>query len=745
MKCKLIGLLISLLFILFLPFRICAENGIERGSWSGSDNVGSISRHSLLGKTPKLLLLKSSEKNVLGFSFRVMPYVGRILKPQGLKISLGKSKDNLAEMLKKIRLIMDLNHNGKFEEDEDELVGGDGVVVKVEPEGVGKEGTEEREWQIVFPFHFDISEDTDFILILDLHNLEYNSKINFSILGKNFNLSEDKSLSSSESVIHKYGNFNAPVLSWTNEKGKSSRGFHEQGVDPGRVSSGDRIDIRVKVKDADGHEIKKAEIWFDFDGDNEYEEKIPLGRADRSTFEIGVIYSLHEKIVFFEGKQKAAYRFYFTDGDKEATGPPAKRNFFEVKPWILFEFGISPKKIISGETVEMSGFVSRKEGVRADLAGQLSKVDFSPFVLKNFHLGEQKYHPHYLDFFRHEVRFFLSLPKEADFGKHVIKSFELSYKFKKGRKPNVFERTEKIQSESIVVEKVPLLVKTWFSSKKAVFGDEIVVKSKLEFLEGLVFSPVETLKKFTFLPFETKETRIGKKNNRGNVVEIEAEYILFVNQPAVESPQGLGVELSKNLVHYWLNNEDALDEKKKRTLIVPSEEITVFSILEKVDFENRYEGLFTGKHSKKADVEAMMDGLSKKPMFYFFSVSLVCFATVIILIFFAIKNRSKKQEEKIDIALIPPEFEKARSYLKLAFERKTNTEQLYKYFITYVASVLKIPVLEASSGAVFGKVKESSNSNKDKILLILNMFDKYFGSGMLDKKELERKIFSLIY
>jgi len=734
---KKLGLSVLLIFIFVTwPFSAYGENDMV-GDFRGSSIKGYVTNHSL-GQVSRLLLVKPIKKDAVSFAFRVAPYLGNTLPVERLDIPLKE----VSGKIKNIRLVADLDSNGRYDKD-DEFVGGEGIL-----------NTEEENPKIIFLLHFRISAPTDFILLINFYELEYGSRISFLLLlGKNFKLKDGKKMSgTATSIAHSFGNYNTPQLSWTGEKGWTKVGFKDKGVDPSVVISGDSVDFRVKYMDKDGHKPGKAEVWIDADEDGKYEQKLPMKKTSMVGFKNGVIYSLKSLKVYFKKKKKTIYRFYFTDGEKEAEGDPAKNNVFTVHPLVEFQLNAEPTQIISDEMIKIGGYIIWHHGTKTNF-DSLVKTDFSPFKFKSFNLGEGGPYPGHYSLDRKKIDILLEPPSNLGYGKHEIKGLKILYEYKEliidaeGKEKEI-TRTEMTESDPIVIEKIPILVISTIPAKSVVFGDEILIKYKLQFFKSLVFSKKieEQFKKFGFLPFEIKENSvsIGKLKLDGNLGEIDVEYTLIASEPAIGSPEGLKIRLPKNSISYWLNEDDMDDIRRKNFYIIPSQEITIFPTLG----EDEVSALFEANHNRIFDYEAITEGLDKRRPIILLSISGLFLLLMLFLFFNSLKRGSKSEKIIIDQRLESPGLIESIDNLKeeLRVFDKENSDaimKLFNAFALYAASMSGLSVAQAESILLFSDIKEKEFPKKELILKILAGFDDCIGSGEFDE-QIIKKITSMV-
>ena len=113
---------------------------------------------------------------------------------------------------------------------------------------------------------------------------------------------------------------NIPTLDWTGDTG-----YTTDGVEPNTGASGSDFEFRVEYTDADGVAPATKEVWVDLNDDNDYDdpgEKIDMTLLSGSDYTLGVDFNASIPI-FYVGDGTLKYRFYFSDGQDDATGNPA--------------------------------------------------------------------------------------------------------------------------------------------------------------------------------------------------------------------------------------------------------------------------------------------------------------------------------------------------------------------------------------------------------------------------------------
>jgi parallel beta-helix repeat protein len=113
-----------------------------------------------------------------------------------------------------------------------------------------------------------------------------------------------------------------PTLAWT-----GNPGFESDGVEPDSAESGSSFDFEVKYTDADGDAPTASQVWIDLNdsGNFQAEEKFNMTSLGGTEYKTGVNYTQSVNILY-SGDGTLSYRFYFSDGKDDATGPPATRH-----------------------------------------------------------------------------------------------------------------------------------------------------------------------------------------------------------------------------------------------------------------------------------------------------------------------------------------------------------------------------------------------------------------------------------
>jgi len=116
-----------------------------------------------------------------------------------------------------------------------------------------------------------------------------------------------------------------PTLNWTNQVN-----FTNRGINPQKAVGGSVFEFRTRYTDEDNNAPKIYQVWIDKNDDGNYgvDEKYSM-TAGSGTYTSGKIFS---KTIALNcaGDGTLNYKFYFSDGQYEATGPPSSDQTFQI-------------------------------------------------------------------------------------------------------------------------------------------------------------------------------------------------------------------------------------------------------------------------------------------------------------------------------------------------------------------------------------------------------------------------------
>ena len=144
-----------------------------------------------------------------------------------------------------------------------------------------------------------------------------------------------------------------PVLDWAGDANYVSDGVHpNEGVD-----GGDFV-FRVKYSDIDSMAPVLTQVWVDLDDDYLYDdiEKFDMTKEGAGTdYQGGEIYVSDPITVNSAGDDSFRFRFYFTDGEDDATGDPAVINLAKDRYSRYFKITGNPTTIATATAVPTPG------------------------------------------------------------------------------------------------------------------------------------------------------------------------------------------------------------------------------------------------------------------------------------------------------------------------------------------------------------------------------------------------------
>ncbi|MBW2171800.1 MAG: DUF2341 domain-containing protein, partial [Deltaproteobacteria bacterium] len=170
---------------------------------------------------------------------------------------------------------------------------------------------------------------------------------------------------------------NAPTLDWTGDTG-----YTTDGVEPDVSVRCSAFEFRVTYTDADNHPPTVKQVWIDLDDSGAYQEEEKFNMTKRSgegdDYTAGVKYDYSSQISF-AGDGQLNYRFYFTDGQDDATGGPTADQTLTIiystgcngQVWAKTYGGTDNDSIYAVQQTQDGGFVmagdSRSFGTDTDI------------------------------------------------------------------------------------------------------------------------------------------------------------------------------------------------------------------------------------------------------------------------------------------------------------------------------------------------------------------------------------------
>jgi len=199
------------------------------------------------------------------------------------------------------RLLVDLNHNGIYEQNE--MFG---------LEKVGSSTVYQKKTSILYD-----GIDPD-----DLNSCLINYRFYFR---DEYNAAEGEP--TNDHTVKITARDNVPQLSWLGEGG-----YVQDGVDPDNGTDGTEFTFQVKYKDADGNAPQNHQVWIDINGNNAFEdsEKFSLEEVDSGSNYAGGVGYQYKKSIKVGWVGLVSYRFYFDDKYNVAQGEPKETQYLAI-------------------------------------------------------------------------------------------------------------------------------------------------------------------------------------------------------------------------------------------------------------------------------------------------------------------------------------------------------------------------------------------------------------------------------
>ena len=144
-----------------------------------------------------------------------------------------------------------------------------------------------------------------------------------------------------------------PVLDWAGDAN-----YVSDGVDPDEGVDGGSFIFRVKYSDIDSMPAELAQVWIDEDDDYLYDdtEKHDMTKEGAGTdYQGGEIYASAPITINSASDERFRFRFYFTDGEDDATGDPAVINLAKDRYSRYFDINGNPTTITTATAAPTSG------------------------------------------------------------------------------------------------------------------------------------------------------------------------------------------------------------------------------------------------------------------------------------------------------------------------------------------------------------------------------------------------------
>jgi len=158
-----------------------------------------------------------------------------------------------------------------------------------------------------------------------------------------------------------------------------------------------------------------------------------------------------------------------------------------------------------------------KLGVSVDVE-QFNTVDLSPFKIEKVTVGERQIFNNDSDF--SVITYILSLPDDAEMGIYTVPAFLISYTDEANKSSG------QVQTSSMALKKVPILVETELDRDVIAIGDTLKYKLTI-WHEKYVQILEENMKQLNLSPFDLRDFRINEEAE-GKLKKTTIEYELSI-------------------------------------------------------------------------------------------------------------------------------------------------------------------------------------------------------------------------
>ncbi len=174
-------------------------------------------------------------------------------------------------------------------------------------------------------------------------------------------------------------------------------------------------------------------------------------------------------------------------------------------------------RFVTGKMIHLTLQLIWKLGVSVDVEG-FSAVDLSPFRVEKVTIGERQIFNNDSDF--SVITYILSLPDDAEMGIYTVPAFFISYTDEANKKSG------QVQTSSMALKKVPILVETELDRDVIAIGDTLKYTLTI-WHEKYVQILEENMKQLDLSPFDLRDFRINEEAE-GKLRKTTIEYDLSI-------------------------------------------------------------------------------------------------------------------------------------------------------------------------------------------------------------------------
>ncbi len=229
----------------------------------------------------------------------------------------------------------------------------------------------------------------------------------------------------------------------------------------------------------------------------------------------------------------------------------------------------------TGKMIHLTLQMVWKLGVSVDVE-EFKAVDLSPFKIEKVTVGERQIFNNDSDFC--VITYILSLPDEKEAGVYTVPVFSIPYK------DEVNKKSGQVQTSSMALKKVPILVETELDRDVVDIGDRLKYKLTI-WHEKYVRILDENMEQFNFNPFKVVDFRINEEIE-GRLTKTTVEYEISIYELPDQSEN---FEIPSLPVLYSIDSEERVEQEKgentstTRKISVPAIPVLINSLLKRID------------------------------------------------------------------------------------------------------------------------------------------------------------------
>ena len=232
-------------------------------------------------------------------------------------------------------------------------------------------------------------------------------------------------------------------------------------------------------------------------------------------------------------------------------------------------------RFVTGKMIHLTLQLIWKLGVSVDVQ-EFNTVDISPFRIEKVTVGERQIFNNDSDF--SVITYILSLPDDAEMGIYTVPAFLISYTDEANKSSG------QVQTSSMALKKVPILVETELDRDVIVIGDTLKYKLTI-WHEKYVQILEENMKQLNLSPFDLRAFRISEEAE-GELKKTTIEYELSIYELPDKAEN---FEIPSMPVLYFDKREgDVMEWEEGNTpatlrISTPAIPVLINSLLKKID------------------------------------------------------------------------------------------------------------------------------------------------------------------